>query len=262
MDLIKICNAVLIRLSSMDFERNGGSSEGRLIFPNKFPSETKKKNITEDELLKYNRISEQELRFLFVEEFIRLSSKEFFYSVETPTEKKYRFGKTFEHISTDETGRSASIDMSIFKKDENNKYTRSLNIEFKNENVPSFNIGKDILKLIHESQDGMLIHLLKNTDSGTLCSSNNKTKGVFDKYYESFSNPMFQEKWNDNPKKNIKLIIISFGEKTLLYREIKKDDDFEAIFKIKNFGNIATINGNGWRKVWVNSFGEIEENEK
>jgi hypothetical protein len=259
MEVKQICNAVLKRLCTMDFERNGGSSNGRLIFPNKFPSETKKKNITEEELLKYNRISEQELRFLFVEEFIRLSSKEFFYSVETPTENQYRFGKTYKDISCD-VGRSASIDMSIFKKDENNKYKRSLNIEFKNENVPSFNIGKDILKLIHEPQNGMFIHLLKNTDSGTLCSSNTRNLGVFDKYYESFSNSKFQEKWQGDSKKNIKLIIISFDEKTLLYRDIKKDDDFEAIFKIKNCGNIATINGNGWRKVWINSLGKIVEN--
>lgn len=260
MDLKQICNAVLKRLSTMDFERNGGSSQGRLIFPNTFPSKKEDKIYSEEELLKYTRISEQELRFLFVEEFIRLSSKEFFYSVETPTEKKYRFGKTYEDITTDETGRSASIDMSIFKKDENNKYTRSLNIEFKNENVPSFNIGKDILKLIHEKQDGVLIHLLKNTDSGTLCSSNTRNLGVFDKYYESFSNSKFQEKWQGDSKKYIKLIVISFDEKTLLYRDVKKDDDFDAIFKIKNCGNMSTINGNGWRKVWVNSLGEIEEN--
>jgi hypothetical protein len=243
LDVVGISKKVLERLLKMDSERAGGSSKEKFIFP--------KKNGGDD------RISEQELRFLFVEEFVKLSSKDFFYSVETPTEKKYKFGDTYADIRTDDTGRSASIDMSVFKRDSNNKYNRILNIEFKNENVPSFNIGKDILKLIHEEQEGVLIHLLKNTDSGTLCNSSYNSLGVFDKYYESFSK--FRKKWSDN-NKSIQLIIISLEEKTLIHREIKKGENLEDTFKIKNCGNIATFNINGWGKAIMNSFGEVGEN--
>jgi hypothetical protein len=251
MDIVQISKDVLTRLFNMNYERKGGSSDERLIFPNKFPSKIKSKDISVEELLKYTRVSEQELRFLFVEQFIKDTSKDFFYSVETPTEKKYRFGKTYEEIRTDETGRSASIDMSVFKRDSNNKYNRILNIEFKNENVPSFNIGKDILKLIHEKQNGALIHLLKNTDSGTLCSSSDNSKGVFDKYYESFSNSKFQEKWQDGDEKYVHLIIISLEDKTLIHRKIKKGEDLEVIFFKSGCGNIKTIKGNGWETITI-----------
>lgn len=237
MDIIQISKDVLTRMRSMDFERIGGNSKEKFIFP--------KKNGGDD------RISEQELRFLFVEELIKASGDDFFYSVETPTEKKYRFGEEYKDIKTDETGRSASIDMSIFKRDSYNKYNRILNIEFKNENVPSFNIGKDILKLMHEKQNGALIHLLKNTDSGTLCSSNKTNMGVFDKYYESFSNSKFQEKWQEGDKKNIHLIIISLEDETLIHRNIKKGEDLEVIFFKSGCGDIKTIKGNGWETITI-----------
>ena len=255
MDILQICKDVLIRLTEMDYERKGGSSNERLIFPNIFPSEKDGKIFTEEELLKYTRISEQELRFLFVEQFLKDTDKDLFYSVETPTEKKYRFRKTNEDIPIlDDTGRSASIDMCVFKRDSDNKYNRFLNIEFKNENASKKSISKDILKLMHEKENGAFILLLKNTDEGTL-------KSVFDKFSSSFDTHLLKDSWSDNRTTFIEIIILSLEEKRnkngtpfLISRKIKKGDNLMDIFSFD--GSLADINEvrrNGW---------EIEKIEK
>lgn len=247
MDILQMCKVVLTRLTEMDYERKVGSGKHRLIFPNKFPSEAKNKEITEKELLKYTRISEQELRFLFVEQFIKDASNEFFYSVETPTGKKYRFGKTNKDIpAIDNTGRSASIDMCVFKKDSNNYYYRTLNIEFKHQNSSIKSIEKDVLKLIHEKQNGAFILLLKNSDAGTLIS-------VFNKLSKSFVT--HGKHWNGEKNKFIKIIILSLEEKKdvkgtpfLKYYTITKGDHSEDIFFIESVSGIKTeIKGDDWK---------------
>jgi hypothetical protein len=243
MDILQICKDVLIRLTEMDCERKGGSSKERLIFPNIFPSEKQGKIFTEEELLKYTRISEQELRFLFVEQFLKDTDKDLFYSVETPTEKKYRFGKTFEEIIQNKNSykKSASIDMSVFKRIDE-KYERILNIEFKHENGDLKNTAKDILKLVRETQNGVFIHLLKNTRRDTLC--NEVKTGVFDKCLKSFTE--FNDDWCKTDK-SIQIIIISLKEKTIINREIKKGDNLENIFSFESdFGNIKEVKSNEW----------------
>jgi hypothetical protein len=260
MNIVQICKDVLIRLTEIDCERLGGTSKERLIFPNKFPSEVKSKNITEKELLNYTRISEQELRFLFVEQFLKDTCKDFFYSVETPTEKKYRFGKTFEEIIQNKNSykKSASIDMSVFKRIDE-KYERILNIEFKHENGDLKNTAKDILKLVRETQNGVFIHLLKNTRRDTLC---NKGKtGVFDKCLKSFTE--FNGDWCETDK-SIQLIIISLKEKTLIHRKIFKNDNLNKIFSFDDnrYGNIKEVNENEWKidKIAKNCVSGIEDN--
>lgn len=246
-ELIAISVNVLERLFTMNYERIGGSSDQRIIFPNKFPSETKK-NIPNEELIKnYTRISEQELRFLFVEEFLKITN--YYYSVETPTEFKYKLGENFESITCGE-GRSASIDLTIFKRD-NEQYTRSLNIEFKNQNSSRFSVGKDILKLIHEKQNGAFIIMLKNTNDGTLINSSETRNGVLDKLNESFTE--FEVYWQGDDK-SIQLIILSLEQNenkitpVLIHREIKKGDDFNKIFLKSGNGNIESIKGNNWKQ--------------
>ena len=251
--VVEICKQVLERLSKMDYERKGGSSEQRLIFPNIFPTEKEGKTFTKEELLKYSRISEQELRFLFVEEFLKEPSNDFFYSVETPTEFKYKLGDNFESIGCG-VGRSASIDMSIYKRDDNEKYNRLLNIEFKNQNSSKFSIGKDILKLMHEKQNGAFIILLKNTDEGTLI--NKGETGILNKLFKSFEK--FNDYWQGD-NKIIQLIILSLEQKEskiaylLIHREIKKGVDLNNIF---SFGgslvNIEQIKKNGWDVELIN----------
>ena len=62
-DIIKISKKVLARLSAMDYEKDGGSSIEQLIFPQKVQTKgTKLKD----------RISEQELRLLFIEELRKI----------------------------------------------------------------------------------------------------------------------------------------------------------------------------------------------
>lgn len=233
-DIVQISKNVLARLSVMDFEKKGGYSSEQLIFPKKIQANgTKQKD----------RISEQELRQLFIEEF-KKANPELFYSIETPTIEKFSFGESYKSIKSNIEGQSASLDMGIFERVAN-VYTRILNIEFKHKNTSIKNIGKDVLKLIHENQNGAFILLLENTDKGTLC--NLKETGVFNKFFQSFTD--FHSNWN-NEVKSIHLIIMSLKQKTIIHRELNKQDlnNLKAIFFIENgCGNIQKINGNSWQ---------------
>ena len=239
-DTISLSKTVLIRLSAMDYENhkenhkeNNGSSIEQLIFPMKI--EKKGNNLVD-------RISEQELRLLFIEEFKKAYSA-FFYSIETPTKLKYSFEKKHKNIISNSDGQSALIDMCIFERI-NNEYQRILNIEFKYKNTAYKNIEKDILKLISENNNGVFIHLLHNTDRGTFCKKGET--GIFDKFRKSFSD--FQKKWNDEDK-FIQLIIISLKQKALIHRVLKKNDlkNLNNIFFTKSdCGNIKEIKGYGW----------------
>ncbi len=231
-DAVEICKKVLARLSAMDYEKDGGSSSEQLIFPNKKQAKGDIK-----------RISEQELRLLFIEEF-KNDYENLFYSIETPTEEKYKFGKTYETIKTDKEGQSASLDMCVFARN-SNKYERLLNIEFKHKNASIKKIGKDVLKLMQEKQNGAFIHLLNNTDRGTL--RNAKGTGVFDKLYKSFTD--FKDNWN-NENKSIQLIILSLKQEMLIHRKITKADlvNLKEIFFIdKGCGNMTEIKGKEWK---------------
>lgn len=233
-DVVQISKKVLSRLSVMDYELGGGGSFEQLIFPKKIQAKgTKHKN----------RISEQELRLLFIEEF-KKTNPELFYSIETPTGYKFNLGKSYENIKFDDEGQSASLDMCIFERTLD-VYERILNIEFKHKNILIKNIGKDVLKLIKENQNGVFIHLLENTNTGTLC--NKKETGVFNKFYKSFSD--FQAFWSNNDK-SIQLIIISLKKGFLIHRKINKADlnNLKDIFFIENdCRNIKDIKGNGWQ---------------
>lgn len=232
-DVVKLSKIVLAHLSIMDYEQHRGYSSVQLIFPMKIQANgTKHKD----------RISEQELRLLFIEEFKEIY-KEFFYSIETPTIFKHSFGKLYEDIKSDGSGQSASIDMCIFKR-VSDRYHRILNIEFKSKNPQIKGIGKDVLKLIAEEHNGAFIHLLDNSNKGTLCNVNET--GVFNKFHQSFSR--FQENWV-NEHKSIQLIIISLKQKIIIHRKIKKSDlkNLKSIFFIESgCGNIEDVKGNGW----------------
>ena len=105
-DIIQISKKVLAGLSAMNYEKDGGSSFEQLIFPMKIQAKGTNP---------INRISEQELRLLFIEEF-KIANSDLFYSIETPTQEKYKFGKTYADIEVNKDGRSASLDMCIFKR--------------------------------------------------------------------------------------------------------------------------------------------------
>ena len=104
------------------------------------------------------RLSEQELRFIFVEKFnqyCEANNLEWFYSVETPTEYKYRFsdkGHKIEPIRDDEKGQSAMVDLAIHAPN----FKRIALIEFKALNPDPDCFSKDFVKLkaeFHENQN-------------------------------------------------------------------------------------------------------------
>ena len=125
------------------------------------------------------RISEQELRFAFVESFNDYCRKEkvnLFYSVETPT-KLHTYSKfTTDPCDNDENGRSAEFDLVIY----NDKFERVCLIEFKANNADEIDHKKDFLKLNNIGEGGedvlrYFIEIVKSYDSRTIESLNKKS---------------------------------------------------------------------------------------
>ena len=118
--------------------------ESRLVFPAYYYNESGKK------IAKGTRISEQELRFAFVEEFnyyCRENKIDLFYSVETPTKDTYSDFST--NPKRNPNGRSAEFDMVIY---DENLYRVCL-IEFKANNADEVDHKKDFLKLDRDEGD-------------------------------------------------------------------------------------------------------------
>ncbi len=117
------------------------------------------------------RFSEQELRFVFVEQLNKeiQDGWDVYYSVETPTKKRYKF-KDEEHPKVfdenEKGGQSAQFDLVIH----DNKYQRIALIEFKANNSPAKDHEKDFVKLNSEGSDTILTYFLeivKSSDGGT-----------------------------------------------------------------------------------------------
>lgn len=180
-DLVKIINNTF---QELDYIYNGERSfasdssnqkKSRLIFP-KYSGG-------------YNhlRVSEQELRFVFVEQFNKYCNskeKKAFYSIETPTKKKYIFSKkegdnkVVPRIAENgEVGTSGRFDMSIH----NEKGEPIYHIEFKAHNPQGMSYEKDLLKLSKDSRSGtvtgLFILLLQSADDNTYTNITRKLKG-------------------------------------------------------------------------------------
>lgn len=148
--------------------------QSRLVFPSYSNSQT--------------RISEQELRFSFIEAFNEYCDKKelpLFYSIETPTLNSYSgFSKTriipTPEPQQDDNGRSGEFDMVIFDLDENcKKLRRKCLIEFKAKNASELDHKKDFVKLSDskEGGDGVLryfIEILESYDEETVDSLREK----------------------------------------------------------------------------------------
>jgi hypothetical protein len=180
-----------------------------------------------------DRISEQELRQLIIEEF-KVKHGNLYYSIDTPTKNKYSFtNKNNEKKIADSanSGQPALVDMCVFEK-EKKSYKRILNIEFKHKNATKDNISKDVLKLMHEEQSGAFILLLKNTNGGTLNNLAETRFGVIYKLVESFEDHKSKQvQWNGGNKKFIELVILSLevkkngnGKPFILHHKIFKSD--------------------------------------
>lgn len=147
-------------------EKNGlkGESSGsRIIFPMKRDGET--------------RISEQELRFIFVEQLNKKIQEgwDIYYSVETPTRDTYYFKG--DNPARKDDGQSANFDLVIH----NSNYSRIALIEFKANNPEEHEYKKDLAKLNNEKEgDGLLryfIEIVKASDSGTYKNIHGKIQG-------------------------------------------------------------------------------------
>lgn len=159
-------------------ERTKGDFGSHIIFPKKRQEEAieTKQDIT--------RVSEQELKQIFIEQLNKEIEKgwDVYYSVETPTEKKYRF-KGKDKPEQDESGRSANFDLVIH----NNKFERIALIEFKANNPKPNDYLKDLVKLNEENYEGKVlryfIQIVRNSNDRTKDNLQEKMKGYKDIYW-------------------------------------------------------------------------------
>lgn len=120
------------------------------------------------------RISEQELKMAFIEVFLAdkgLAEEGYTYSVETPTERLYKFSKDGKPVDKliCGSGRRGNIDLTIY--DHNGKSAACI-IEFKARNDGEFSHGKDLFKLANEP-DGPIrffVEIYARTDNATVVS--------------------------------------------------------------------------------------------
>lgn len=140
-----------------------------------FPSYSKKYRNGE------TRISEQELRFVFIEQFNKYCDTfdfNAFYSIETPTEEKYIFSdKSNPHKvapGDDEKGRSASVDLTIHSA----SGERFCLMEFKSHNPELFAYKKDFAKLNGEPASGIFVQILENANDRTIKNIREKIQGI------------------------------------------------------------------------------------
>lgn len=126
---------------------NSANVKSRIIFPPYSGSEDEKKR---GEL----RVSEQELRFTFVEVFNEYCKKteneasELRYSVETPTNSRYRFKDTDKPCIDETNGISGNMDLVIHDK----SGERICLIEFKANNPEPKEMEKDLVKLTNKEE--------------------------------------------------------------------------------------------------------------
>ena len=200
---------------------------GRMIFPT-YGGDNNNEEV---------RVSEQELRFTFVEKFIEYCDKnklEYFYSVETPTNDKYFFseGKTVQELRkrnelidvpcVHEAGISGNIDLVIH---DENKHRICL-IEFKANTPDEEDIEKDLVKLTnHKEYDKddkkpiprYFIGMVKSTQPTV---TKNSIKEKLDKIKEKSKEERNKEKVH-----------------ILFFNLIKEDILYEEIFEFRNQSN-------------------------
>ncbi len=117
------------------------------------------------------RVSEQELRFVFIEKFNKYRSKNLYYSVETPTKDIYTFSKDKQKIPpVVGEGQSGNFDMTIYKKDEEGTCKLVGLIEFKAGSVDAQAFREVYVKLSNPKEKSenapsplrFLIHMVKD----------------------------------------------------------------------------------------------------
>ncbi len=179
---------------------------------------------------KTKRISEQEIKQLFIQTLIEDKKNNFYFSVETPTKLIYKFskqdteGKRTVILPLVGAGESANVDLCLYKLEES-KFKRKHLIEFKANPPAEHEIKKDFLKLFLEEQEQLnnyFIHILDSANKGTLKAAHklkdkgdkgDEKKSIIQKYYESWKYCTDPKEYNHGkyPSKNtitIYLLII------------------------------------------------------
>lgn len=176
----EIVKKILERTARVLRDSYKDSKRGKhFIFPNKsghliFPIYSRKQggNI---------RISEQELRFVFANEFNNFCEinnyDDLFYSVETPTEDSYTFSKNGQKINPIVgEGQSGNFDFTIYIL-EKGKYVKIALIEFKAGNI-STQAYKEVTSKLYNKKEGdaerFLIHVVEDDISETTTNNYNE----------------------------------------------------------------------------------------
>ena len=149
------------------------------------------------------RVSEQEIRFLFVKNIENKS--DYLYSVEVPTSKKYFF------TGKEENKRSGNFDVCLYGENKKRKHL----IEFKSLNPKNASYHKDFEKLIKD-EDGLtnyFIQVIINSDKGTLPS-------IEKKYKEGIQNAI-SSNLNNRNKSRLVIFLCEIGDnKRILKYEV------------------------------------------
>jgi hypothetical protein len=169
-------------------------AKSRLIFPKK--RDDKK------------RISEQELRLLLVWELE--NQKEFYYSVETPTEDKYVFSGSGERPA------SARIDLCLH--DLNGNRVSLIELKYKNVDVRN-----DFFKLLcdSEAEQNYFIQFVDNIDGGTIPSIEEKYKEAIDSISK------------EKIKSCIKIFLFVINTESLYKCEVSRDGILGKLNKVE-----------------------------
>ena len=150
-----VIERTLSKLNSLYHRDGGGLEDTRLIFPRYWVTKEGERVVGE------LRVSEQELRFMFVEELNKYCDAhrewEVYYSVETPTSNSYQL--------TGESQQSGCIDLCIH----GNDLKRIALIEFKALNPSEHDHAKDAFKLKHEIEGELryFIEIVKSNNCET-----------------------------------------------------------------------------------------------
>lgn len=173
-------------------------SDSRIIFPRKRGKDDEKDEKDEKEEV-VTRVSEQELRFIFVEQLNQyLQSSEgkdwdVCYSVETPTIKKYYFKEDPPRCDV-KNGQSANFDLVIHQR---TNLSRIALIEFKANNPDIHDYQKDFVKLTNEEEEGeyrYFIQLLENTRNGKDYTTDTRLN-ILEKIFPSKTETKWTDEW-------------------------------------------------------------------
>ena len=187
------------------------------------------------------RVSEQELRFVFVEKLNQniCDDNKYYYSVETPTGKSYVFdednggpkvvSQTDEEKNENNKGVSARIDLVIMAKDAGN-FKRVALIEFKAHNPDVNDYRKDICKLINEEWEDnpnclkYFIQIINvNNEHRTWGNIENKKITAIDALREEDKGDKEKEKRKKDIKYSIEYKCFNLNSKNIMYGIIKND---------------------------------------